>query len=410
MATVVQACDRNRCVRFALGVRERLGSKRNVPLWEWTHNLGFVPYVVIPNIGPERDVWGWADYEFVRGLVAYLPQLLSREADILKMVANGAFIEKGTGQSPQTVKSTVQKGGILPSRRDGTVEPIQAPEVPSFQEAHAGRAMELFKMLGFAPDAAWGGADTRSGADRTLQMQPLVEYTAMKQTNWVNGLARMGRMCFRMIEQLQVLDATYRGAKVSGRTGQRQAFQPFKIGPQQPPVNLGMQQPEPTGDPMLDDPAMQGMLSAEHDGEEIVVPASPAELFDGDYNIRFAWQNRIDPDDPAYVLSELNKFSQAAQSLRTTLEHLGIPAPEDEMKLIEDEAERFPWLRQGMIALIKNQLQQEGDASAGAQTPSGQLADLSGGLEMTQTKDGSALDSDAGAAALGGISQLYGGA
>jgi hypothetical protein len=29
---------------------------------------------------------------------------------------------------------------------------------------------------------------------------------------------------------------------------------------------------------------------------------------------------------------------------------------------------------------------------------------------MTQTKDGSALDSDAGAAALGGISQLYGGA
>jgi len=410
MATVVQACDRNTCVRFALGAKAKLGPKSNTPLWQWDHGLGFVPYVVIPNIGPERDVWGWADYEFVRSLVAYLPQLLSREADILKMVANGAFIEKGTGQSPQTVKDAVKKGGILPSRRDGSVEPIQAPEVPSFQESHAARAIDFFKMLGFAPDAAWGGADTRSGADRTLQLQPLVEYTAMKQTNWVNGLSRIGRMCFRMIESLQVLDATYRGARTSTRSGQRTAFAPFKIGPNVPPVTLGGQPPAPTGDPMLDDPGLQGLMTTEHEGAEVTVPATPADLFDGDYNIRFAWQNRIDPDDPAYVLSELNKFSQAAQSLRTTLEHLGIQAPEDEMKLIEDEAERFPWLRQGMIALIQNQLQAENGQQGGSQTPAGQTADLAGGLQMTQTKDGTALNNDAGAAALGAVGQLYGGA
>lgn len=405
MATVIQACDKNTCVRFALGAQQKMGPKVNTPLWEWDHNLGFVNYVVIPNIGPERDVWGWADYEFVRGLVAYIPELFSREADILKMVANGAFIEKGTGQPANTVKDTIKKGGVLPSRRDGSVEPIDPPEIPTFQESHSARAMEMVKMLGFAPDAAWGGADTRSGADRTLQLQPLVEYTAMKQTNWVNGLTRIGAMCYRMIEQLQTIDTVYRGAVQSGRTGQRSGFQPFKIGPTAAPVSLGQQPADPTV------AATDQAFLTDDSGEEIVVPATPAELFDGDYTIRFAWQNRIDPDDPAYVLSELNKFSQGAQSLRTTLERLGMQAPEDEMKLIETEAERFPWLRQGMIALIQNQLQaengQDAGGAAGATTPSGQVADA---VQMTQTKDGTALDADAGAKALGGLSQLFGGA
>ena len=58
-------------------------------------------------------------------------------------------------------------------------------------------------------------------------------------------------------------------------------------------------------------------------------------------------------------------FQPGVQSLYTTLERLGIQNPEEEMRLIEQEAERFPWLRQGMIALIKEQLAAGQDASGG---------------------------------------------
>jgi hypothetical protein len=33
--------------------------------------------------------------------------------------------------------------------------------MPSFAENHGDRAMELLKMLGFAPDAAWGKPGSR---------------------------------------------------------------------------------------------------------------------------------------------------------------------------------------------------------------------------------------------------------
>jgi hypothetical protein len=400
MATLVEMADRDRTVRFALGTEEP-----SVPLSERNHNLGFVPYVVIPNIGPYDDLWGWSDYEFVRSLVAYIPQLFSREADILRMVANGSVIEKGTGQDPNKVREVMREGGVLPSRRDGAVEPIQAPEVPQFEAEHARRAMEMMKMLGFAPDGAWGtNGVLTTGAAKALDLQPLLEYTAMKQSNWSAGLARMARYCFQIIEKQQVGTATYRGVRPGTTARQTRAFMPFQVGPELEPLT---QQAEPNLDPLAGDVEMDGSE------ESIILPRTPAELFSGDYSMRFVWQNRIDPDDPSYVLSELNKFAQGAQSLRTTLERLGFQSPEDEMKLIEDEAAKFPWLRQGMIALINAQLrgnaQGQGGGSPGASQ--GELA--AEASAMTQAAGGGsagAFGADAGAAGLGATGLLYGGA
>ena len=398
MVTLVQMADKKRTIRFALGS----GKVKALPLLQYDHNLGKVSYVVIPNIGPERDIWGWADYEFIRSLADYIPALFSREADILRSVANGAVIEKGTGQDPNVVRQVLAKGGVLPSRKDGSVEPIPSPDIPSFEQEHAARALEMLKMLGFAPDAAWGGSDTRSGADRSLQMQPLVEFTAMKQTNWSAGLKRLACLCFEMIEKKQVGPATFRGSRPGLTPGQQKAFPAFKIGPRETPI----QQPL--------DP---------NDATSIIeLPRTPEELFDGDYSIRFVWQNRIDPDDPAYVLSEMNKFQQGAQSLETTLARLGYQSPEDEIRLIEQEAERIPWLRSGMVALIGQQIQAaskpqdgsnpsgltgQGNGGGGNQDP---LAGLSAGIGMMQGSQGSALGADAAAAPLPGPGLLHGGA
>jgi hypothetical protein len=368
--TVVQMCDKQRRVKFVSGC--------NVGLEDYTHGLGVVPYVIIPNIGPYRDVWGWADYEFVRPLVHYIQSLFGREADVIRQVANGSYIATGTGQSAADIKKTLRDGGVMPDKKDAEIRPIEAAEMPSFEGVHAERAMELLKMLGFAPDASWGTAGAQSGSDRGLQLQPLLEYTALKQKNWEAGMTRLFGMAYKIMETKMAAGATYRGTKPVGF--RRMPFF-MDIGPSVPPL-----QAESGGQDEMGLP------------EFVELPRSPKELFDGDYAVRFMWQNRIDPDDPAYVMSELNKFQQGAQSLRTTLERLGFQAPEDEIKQIEDEANRFPWLNNGMVALLKQQL---GGQGAGGGNPTQQGDPLGDAMDPMLDASGG-LDADAGAGALGG--------
>jgi hypothetical protein len=383
MVTIVECADPHGRIRFQL--------EDAIPLDERKDEYGFTPYVVVPNIGPYRKVWGWADYEFVRALVQYFPQLIGREADIIRSVANGTYVEKGTGQNPGTIVAALRKGGVIPARRDGTLEPVNPPQVPGFVDAHRDTVMQLIRDLGFAPAAAWGDGNAGSGSDRGLQLGPQLELSAMKQINWANGLSRLAGMAFQMIEAKQTGTARYRG--IQKRGARRSPFN-LLIGPDQQPV----QQANPSFD-----------AESGGDDEFIEVPRSPKELFDGDHDARFEWQNRIDPDDPAFALSELNKFQQGLQSAHTTLERLGCESPEDELKLIEQENDRFPWMRQGMIALIRAQLAGQGQGGGPSQSPATGLDD---GLATMLGKDGQAMNVDGGTQALGssGLGQLYGGA
>lgn len=392
MTRIVQMTDKQRTLRFAMG-----SNGESVGLYELEHGYGFVPYVIIPNLGPYEDVWGWADYEFIRALVEYIPVLFQREADVLRTVAAGAYQEDGTGTDTAIIAKIIRDGGVVSKRRDSKIEPIQPADMPNFAEAHGDRAVEFLKMLGFAPDAAWGLPGSGSGTDRGLQLQPLLEYTAMKQLNWQRGLSRLFELCFRMIEKKMVGKATYRGTKVEGKTRRRTPFS-FTFGQGVQPELLTVE----TGDQL-------------NPMAEVEVPRTPKELFDGDYEVRFSWRNMVDPDDPAYVLSELNKFQQGAQSLETTLENLGIQAPEDEMKRIEREAERFPWVNQGLVSLIMAQIRGNAQGTGGG-APADMGGAMNGALETISSLGGGgqsgALDADAGAAALGpgGMGELYGGA
>ena len=374
MVTLVQMTDRNRHLRWASGSKVRL--------WGAEHKLSFVPYVVIPNLGPDREIWGWADYEFYRSIAQYLPVLFSREADIIRSVSNGTYIEKATGQDPQAIKKVLSTGGVVPSRRDGELEPVGVPEAPQFETSHASTALQYLKMLGFAPDAAWGEGQSQSGSDRNLQLQPLIELTSMKQMNWQRGLGRLGSLAFRMLEQLQTSKTTFFGTRPS-RTGSATPFAPAVLGPDLDPIDASNS---------------NGM------DEAIQLPRTPKELFGGEYQIRFTFRTRVDPDDPAFVLAELNKFQQGAQSLQTTLERLGVQAPEEEIKLIEDESERFPWLRSGMVQLVKAQLAARGGTGTGGGPGADPAGGLAGALATSISPDGQALDTDAGAAALPGDS------
>lgn len=382
---IVQMCDRDKVVRYAVGGNMVVG------LHEQVHGYGFVPYVIVPNIGPYEEVWGWADYEFVRSLTGYISQLFSREADVLKAVAAGAYQEDGTGVASQTIAKVIRDGGVISKKRESKIEPIQPADMPSFAEGHADRAMQMMKMLGFAPDAAWGLPGSGSGTDRGLQLQPLLEYTAMKQLNWQSALARLFSMSYRMMEKKMVGNSTYRGASVS-KTGNRAAFA-FVIGPDAKPTTSLTEDQE--GMPM-----------------EVELPNTPKEVFDGDYGVRFVWRNRVDPEDPQYVASELNKFQSGVQSMETTLENLGVQAPEDEMRRIEKESERFPWINDGRVRLLMAQLSGGAQGNGGGAPPD---TSMGGAVDTFGSTGGGgqsgALNTDALSGALsGGVGTPYGAA
>jgi hypothetical protein len=374
LALTVQMCDRRRALRFVMG-------KRPVPLYELQHDLGFTPYVVIPNLGPERNVWGWSDYEFVRDLVDYLPRLFSREADLIRMVSSGVYLEQGTGLSGARLTSIFRQGGFVPGKRDAQLTPIGTAEVPSFEPHHHDMGLAYFKMLGFSPDADWGESGATSGSDRSLQLTPSYQLSGLKQINWGSGLSRLYSYAFQMFERKQTGPAYVSGVQRSTSTRREERF--------------GFRFPQP--DPPPDSVDLEGP------------PQTAEELFAGNYQVRFVWQNKVDPDDPAYVASELNKFQQGAQSLETTLENLGNNAPEEEMRRIEAEADRFPWIRQGQIALLKAQMQQGAQGEGGGPPPA--PADYGAAGDTMAQPDGRALDLDALTGTLNnGVGTPYGGA
>ncbi len=384
VATVVQVATKTKLIKFIADA----GGPQVVGLEEKEHNFGFVPYVIIPNLGPYRRIWGWADYEFVREIGRYINVALGREADVLGMTANGAVKATGTQMTAHQILQALQQGGVIPLKKDGDIAPVGAPEMPGFEQAHVTALFDVFERIGFAPPAAWGSLGASSGSDRGLQLQPMIELTAMKQSNYKAGLSRLGEMAFLMVERKQAGAARFYGTATRGVKSKK-----FNV----------------TLDSTVTDPINQPIQTP--DGEDVIqVPANPKDLFNGDHSIRFVWQNRIDVDDPAYVAAELNKFAQGVQSLRTTLERLGVEAPEDEIRLIETEAEQHPWLRQGMIKLLEMQLAADQQGQGGGQ-PFDPTAAIGSGLD-TMTGSGTAsLDSDALTGALnGGVGQLFGGA
>ena len=211
-------------------------------------------------------------------------------------------------------------------------------------------------------------------------MQPQIELTALKQINWSAGLKRLNTMILKLIEQKSIGKSSYTGTKTRGAVQT-----PFRI-----VLNAAANE-----DYAITDSNGQPVLNP--DGTPVQIPLNPKDLIAGNHCTRVVWERRLDRDDPEFVLGELNKYAQAAQSLRTTLEHLGFENPEDEMDLIEAESERFPWVRSGMVELIKQQLSaadQQGGGGGGA-SPQG---DLSGGLASLMGGGGGAsgaLNADA---------------
>ena len=210
-----------------------------------------------------------------------------------------------------------------------------------------------------------------------MQMLPQIELARQKQVNMRWALEKVDELMLRMAERNALGRQTYRGTQK--RDGVSRSFR----------MDLG--------------PAVQAPQGLD---VEMTLP----KLIASDYDSEVVFTDHLDVWDPQYVLSELNRFSQGAQSLQTTLERLGVPDPIDEMNLIQAEAEAMPWLRSGMIALIEKQLgadqpQGAGSAPEDAMSAPGGPGGPAAGLEsMMGPSGGSGSGTDALTMALNGSS------
>lgn len=343
------------------------------------HGYGFCPAVVVPNVGPHRMLWGYSDYELVRSVTAYYERLMSRQADIIRFVANGTFTARATGLAADVIHRGIRNGGVLPIKVDGELRALDPPAQPPFVDSHLQNMQQAMNDLGFTPPASWGnGANTTSGSERQMAMFPQGELASLKQSNLAYGLTRLNEMLLKLWEKKVPDSGTYRGTMTRG--GRTRSYQLGVGDAAQPPDQAVTLPAEAPADQFTMDPELQADPAIP---ETNPLPRTPAETIDGDYANAVLFAAHLDVHDPQFVLAEINKFNAGIQSAQTTLERLGFESPEDELQLVEAESQRMPWVRQGMIALLQMQLDAamaEGQGSGAPTVDSGAGGDLAGAM------------------------------
>jgi hypothetical protein len=269
-------------------------------------NLGYgklgVPVVLFPNVIPGDESMPFSDVDDIIELNAYLNQLLSQNAEIIKRYSNPTVLEKQSGQSPQSIRQTIQKaGGVIPIKRDGTIEYLNwtgtAPDIANQYD----RVLELIRDLSGKPATSYGSMlSNQSGTASNMSMQPQVSSTEMKQGLTGRGLIQLNSAALCLTEKY------LKGKEMTAR-----AFAPARPGT-----------------------SSWRALEAKFD---------PAEI-EGWYKNRIKWPSAMRIDDPVFVQNQLamshgDAQNPKAQSQHTTMENLGIEDVERELDQIKQEYE-----------------------------------------------------------------------
>lgn len=358
----------------------------NVDLYHRDHNYGITPWVAGPNIGPRRKIWGYSDVEMLADAAIYYQEAMSKQADVVAFAARGAYTEEETGQNAEQIAGIIATGGVVPIREGSEIKPIEAATQPAFVDKHLEDARRAIMDVGFTTTASWAstdGAGATSGSENGMRLQPTVELARLKQVTLRWGLERVNEIILRIAEKMIHVDdgVTYRGSipLPNGRS------QPFK-------VKLGG--------------VAEGTLPVQF--SDIADTSLPTAI-GGAYGTNVIFNDRLDVYDPQHTLSELSKFQGNAQSLRTTLENLGCQDPDKEIQLIIKEVEENPWMNNGAIALIKQQL--DAQTQGGANQPPGPGAPMPGGVDPQGGLDalGTALDGSGGGSQMDGVQRAVNG-
>ena len=262
-------------------------------------NLPFkrVPFVEFPcyPVSGETEPLNLID-QLVE-LNQYLDQLVSQHADIISKYSNPTILDKGSGQSPETIRRAVgAAGAVIPVKRDGTIELLNwTGTIPAIQDQMTFVLDALFDLAG-KPRSSFGQTITnQSGVVTNLALTPTLQSNEQHESIWGRQLSLLNEWILALWEKNKSGDIIeFKGRK----TSQAGATKYYEV---------------------------------EITGSEI----------GGWYQNRIKWPSAIRTDDPVYIQNLLAQLTSdpPAISLYTYQELAGREDVEAEIDRIEQQLE-----------------------------------------------------------------------
>lgn len=227
----------------------------------------------------------------------YLDQLVSQHADIIAKYANPTVLDKGSGQSPDAIRSALgAPGAVIPIKRDGTIELLNwTGTVPAIQEQVNFILDALFDLAG-KPRSAFGQTVTnQSGVVTNLALTPTLQSNEAHETIWGMRLSELNEWILALWEQHMAGEQIKLRGRLWKASGSSRYF------------------------------------DVEITGEEI----------DGWYKNRIKWPSAIRTDDPIYVQNMLQQLTSDPPgiSMYTYHEEMGREDVEAEIDRIQQQLE-----------------------------------------------------------------------
>lgn len=261
---------------------------------------GFCP------VEPEHNIYlmghhvGLSDLHFIKHMLKALNKLYSLLEEIIEDNAYPIMFEINNSLRGKRLKRGENRGKVIPMTIGPNEEGIRTLQSPTIVQPVLA-AIEAVKASIFdvssMPAAAFGAyqPNTKSGFQATVQMQPALQEIDGRHVRTAHALKRVFQM------SLAILEAEY---------------------PEAVTVTL----------PEERDPI---------DGS-VIFPEQEIKLQDlSSHEIEFIFGNPLPKDDVRVIQNETAKYSNKLQSLKTTMQNLGVENPSKELDMIEKDDARL---------------------------------------------------------------------
>lgn len=308
---------------YAIIVGEKIVAKGENPFrWDDTGE-GFIPFVVIDNIRNAGEASGEADIEQSRIANEKLNWLAARKSHNVGRFLVPTLVWEGAPTNySETLQKVLKGGGAIPVRLGARLQFLSHDRPnPMVAEKQAELRKSIVQVSGLN-EVVIDGAPTGSintGPSLQAQFQPALGTVEEKRMAWDVGIAELYAMLLQTQERIG--DSKALGQAVINR------------------------RPDATSNMMA---APEGEASAEFNDGGMLVTLSGKDIR-GLRDVSVYWPGVLPKDDLEASRFEIEKTSQGFQSIYTTLEHLGVDQPGDELARIRME-NQDPHLRGEKVA------------------------------------------------------------
>lgn len=271
---------------------------------------GSFPFWVLQNIrsnGGKNPTYGGSlsDIEDVFQLNQHLNQMFSEEAEQILKFIHPTLLYK-TDYPQQSIEEIENSPGkVIPIGTEEDVDALDPPRQPVETTGHMDRTLSSIQDLTFLGEAGFGAMRSgTSGIAARIALTPFEQALELKLPHRVSLLKRACSFILRVFRTKMKSDQEF----VGWINRQHQRFDAVVLGPQDIP---------------------------------------------DDYFVDIRYGNLLPRDDSAFEQNEGYKYKLGMQSLRSTLDNIGVDDPDLEIRLIRQELQDAILHPENKIAQIK---------------------------------------------------------